>query len=169
MNVINKTRFIHFRNVRNAAAAAQGAEPTLNVKGGATIAWKFDENGDILVGAPAICSINDNYDKTKGRDLAEYNLGNPTDRKPLALVVPKAQYMTVLDHEVQSFQGMKYLTQEFRNQVTATAAGLVADDPFNFVNIGWFEQKIRQVIVFHENQVFTANGKVYGKNLVIEG
>jgi hypothetical protein len=155
---LNKVRFIHFRNVTNPNARG---EQTLLIKGGATVAWCFDDSGDIRVGAPALCSKNDNYRKGTGRLIAEDNLNN----KPLALVVPKQEYLNVINSEIDTFNQMRYITKQFRQDLINVAKAAVADDPLDFVNISWFEQKLRQAVVFNgdENRVYTANGQVYGK------
>lgn len=152
---MNKVRFIHFRNQKTDYDT--NTQVPL-IKGGATVAWRFDENGDIQVGAPAVCSIKDNYNKSIGRNYAENNLNS----KPLAIVIPKADYMAALDADIESLNNMLYLTKSFVKKVIDDAKATVDVDPLNFVTIKWFEDKVRQVVIFHENHVYTKNAKVFG-------
>jgi hypothetical protein len=154
-----KTCFIHFRNENQLAADAGGK---LESKGGATVAWRFDTNGDILVGAPAVCSPDDVYIKSVGRQVAEWQLNNPTDKKPLAFVIPKAEYLEMLTAGAETFNRMVDLTPVARARLINEALGMIADDPLSFVNSSWFETRVRERLAFHEGRVHTFNGKVFG-------
>lgn len=157
-----KICFIHFRNTEN------GVDQPLS-KGGATVAWRINpDSGDIEIGAPAVCSPADNYVKSVGRDIALLNLvGNKSqgvEAKPLAVSVPKAEYVDSMSKELDYNLSAPVLTPELIYALKATAFGFLEDGIFSVANSTWFESQVRHRVVFHENRVHTVNQKSYGSN-----
>lgn len=149
-----KICYIHFRNT------TPGTDNPL-AKGGATVAWRINpDSGDIEIAAPAVCSPADNYIKSVGRYIATANLGD----KPLAVSVPKTEYVAQLAAELDHNLSAPVLTPALVAALKATAQGFLADDIFNTANSTWFESQVRGRVVFHEDHVYTINQKSYGSN-----
>lgn len=149
----NKVRFIHLRDTQPGTDVA-------NPLGGATIAWRFDEADYLLVGAPAVCSPKDHFNKAEGRRIAEQNLEMAI--KPLAFVIPRDDMIAELLAGCNMFDGFRDLTPRARQTLKDAAVGLIEDSMHDFVNITWFEGLVRDRVAFHEGRVHTSNKKVYG-------
>lgn len=151
----NKICFIHLRLTQPDHKARQMVKAS---KGGATVAWTIASNGDIHIGAPAMCSIKDHYVKIVGRDVAKANL-----ESKVAFVIPAAQLVedatARLLSEAESIQSS---TKPLLNEITKLIVESVAKDINSAMSSHWFEAQVHNSFTVSNDgndAVFQFNGQ----------
>lgn len=71
---MNQIQYMHFREVNN--------DGTINSRGGATVAYRLNEHGNVDKYAISYCSRNDNYSRRRGRELTSGRLHYPALSQP---------------------------------------------------------------------------------------
>jgi hypothetical protein len=142
---IGKIYFIHLRDINKATGHYEQ-------KGGATVAWKVEENGDLIIGHPALCHSNDNFVKSHGRDVAGHNLVNLL---PLEVYTAAELASIALAAGIPSLN-FSTLTPAARIILISKLAEIAGRDIAGTMSTQWFESFIRSRIFLHKGRVHTA-------------
>ena len=129
----NRVYFVHAR------IHADGDE--VSTHGGATVAWKVNENGDIVIGQPTICSKADRFVRSVGREQALANL----NADKILQTVPASQVALEAENVVRSMVGSQRVFS------TTVLYGLLAgqidqEGVASIFSTSWYEFLVRMII-----------------------
>lgn len=140
-----KIYFIHLRDVNKETGHYEQ-------KGGATVAWKVEENGDLIIGQPALCHSNDNFVKAYGRDVAGFNIEN---MEPIEVYSATDLAAIALAAGIAAFN-YTTLTPAARVILMAKLAEIVELDVAGTMSTQWFESFIRSRIGLKKGRLVKA-------------
>jgi hypothetical protein len=139
----NKVYYIHAREQDPVTGQ-------FNHLGGVTIAWKVDDEGNIVVGQAARCREDERFVKSYGRDQALENLEN----KPAYFYIPKQNLRNVAASAGIVVMNFPTLTPFARAELTEKFCELTYDqDLTEVMGSNWYEEQVRTRLMFGDNRV----------------
>lgn len=133
--------FIHLRN--------HNEEGEVLPKGGFTIAWFMDEEGDICVGHPAICHKDDLYNKSIGRGIALDLLMNAEEYAfyiPCEYIIDEACHAALCQND---YIMIKSLYEEVKEAVFNR---MIEEGVENTMSMHFFDNLVREGIQQHYSE-----------------
>lgn len=163
--IIGKTCFIHLREVQTIYTE-RGLAQEFKHTGGVTLAWEVDEFGNLVVGAPARCLPTERFVKSEGRDYASKNL---EEYAPLLVITPNELAATAIAQTVLSFDTVTAMVPSARKALIQQVIHQITEEGVDVVMASsWYEDRIRERIVFSNNNVTAVDFSVEHQELLIK-